>query len=63
MKTSRASSCIPSCTRVRVVFSPHTLALREKVQEELRMIERLPGAVPQVNIGGFPPKTFVTDKV
>ncbi len=63
MKTSRDGSCIPSCTRVRVVFSPHTLALREKVQQELRMLEQVPGAVPQVNIGGFPPRTFVTDKV
>lgn len=63
MKTSRNSSCIPSCTRVRVVFSYHTTSLCERVQQELKMLERLPGAVPQVNIGGFPPRTFVTDKV
>jgi hypothetical protein len=59
MKTSRT----PNCVRVKIVLSPHTTSLCEKVQEELRMIERLPGVVPQTNIGGFPPRTFVTDKV
>ena len=59
MKTSRT----PNCVRVRVTFSHHTFILQKKVQQELRMLEQACGALPQVNIGGFPPKTFVTDKV